>query len=208
MEQALAFFGAFNPPTVAHLGLAEMALKRTGREYAVFVPSQAVYIREDQGKDFAYSNEARLQMLRAAAESRPWMRVTDWEMRQPRQPRTYETLCRLREEGYQAALLLGSDKLPELERGWLHVPKIAKEFGFVCLTRGGDECARMIRQDPFLSSLAPYIEVLETPEETKGVSSTAVRQRVAKMLELRTELRALVPREILPLLDPDLTQGR
>ncbi|MBO4885307.1 MAG: hypothetical protein J5602_08335 [Clostridia bacterium] len=200
MERALAFFGAFNPPTVAHLGLAEMALKRTGREAVVFVPSQAAYIRDDQGKDFAYDDGRRLSMLRAAAESRPWMRVTDWEMLQSGQPRTYDTLCHLRDEGYQASLLLGSDKLPELERGWLHVPEIAREFGIVCLTRGGDACGRMIRENPFLASLSQYIAILETPEETWNVSSTAVRRRVARLREIEEELGGLVPREILPLL--------
>lgn len=200
MERALAFFGAFNPPTVAHLGLAEMALKRTGRERVVFVPSQAAYIRNDQGKDFAYEDGRRLSMLRAAAESRPWMMVTDWELQQRGQPRTYDTLRHLREEGYQASLLLGSDKLPELEHGWLHVREIAREFGIVCLTRGGDACGQMIRETPFLSALSQYITILETPERTWNVSSTAVRQRVTRLREIEKELGELVPREILPLL--------
>ena len=92
MIHALAFFGAFNPPTAAHLRLAEFALDETGREQAVFVPSKSVYIRDEQGKDVAYSDAQRLSMLEKAAETRPWMKVFDWEMRQPRQPRSYETL--------------------------------------------------------------------------------------------------------------------
>lgn len=200
MERALAFFGAFNPPTVAHLSLAEFALRQTGRERVVFVPSQSAYIRDDQGKDFAYDNARRLSMLQAAAESRPWMRVTDWELRQEKQPRTYETLLHLREEGIQAALLLGSDKLPELEHGWQHVNGIAREFGIVCLTRGDDACRELLRDDPYLSSLAPFIQILDTPRTTRHVSSTAVRQRVAKLREIEEELSGLVPREILPLL--------
>ena len=84
MEKALAFFGAFNPPTAAHLRLAEHAMRQAGREVTVFVPSQTVYIRDAQGKDYAFPDEARLRMLRAAAAVRPWMRVCDWEMRQKR----------------------------------------------------------------------------------------------------------------------------
>ena len=201
MIRALAFFGAFNPPTVAHVGLADAARRKTGRDCVVFVPSQSVYIREEQGKDFAYSEQERLRMLREAAESRPWMRVTDWELKQERQPRTYETLRHLREEGYDPALLLGSDKLPELEHGWRHVAEICREFGIVCLTRGRDECGKMIREDPYLAGLAPWIEVLETPEETKEISSTEVRKRVAQIRELQREIRAMVPPEIVPLLN-------
>lgn len=200
VTKALAFFGAFNPPTVAHLNLAEFAMRQTGREQVIFVPSKSVYIRDEQGKDFAYTDGQRLTMLRIIAETRPWMAVTDWEIRQPRQPRTYETLCHLRTEGIQAALLMGSDKLPELEHGWLHVPDIAKEFGIVCLSRGGDECSRLIQENDYLRSLAPYITVLETPKETKDVSSTQVRRLAAEINRLKQEISALVPDEIVTLL--------
>ena len=200
MTKALAFFGAFNPPTVAHLRLAEFALRATGREQVIFVPSKSVYIRDEQGKDFVYSDEKRLNMLRRATESRPWMRVTDWEMQQPHQPRTYETLRHLRGEGIEASLLLGSDKLPELEHGWQNVEHIAREFGIVCLSRGEDRCEEMIEMDVYLHSLAPYITVLHTPDETKAVSSTAVRRRVTEIQRLKEEIKVLVPEEILPLL--------
>ena len=99
MKRVLAFFGAFNPPTIAHIEAARIAMEATGREGVVYVPYKAVYIRDEQDKDFAYSDWQRLEMLRRAAESRPWMAVTDWELRQASQPRTYETLCHLRDEG-------------------------------------------------------------------------------------------------------------
>ena len=200
MIKALAFFGAFNPPTVAHLGLAEFALGETGREKLIFVPSKSAYIRNEQGKDFAYTDRQRLAMLQAVSETRPRMAVTDWEMKQAQQPRTYETLCHLRSEGIEAALLLGSDKLPELEHGWKNVSRIAEEFGIVCLTRGEDACEHMIQADDYLRSLAPHITVLHTPPETKSISSTAVRRRVAEMKRLRLEISALVPEEIMGLI--------
>ena len=196
----LAFFGAFNPPTVAHLELARFALEATGAEQVIFVPSKAVYIRGEQGKDFAYTDGERLSMLRKSSEIRPWMAVNDWEIRQDRQPRTYETLCHLRSEGQKAKLLMGSDKLPELEHGWLHTREIVQEFGIVCLTRGGDECEQMIRTDPYLSTLADGIRVLETPEETRGVSSTEVRRRIREIRRIEKELEGLVPPEIQPML--------
>ena len=200
MKEDLAFFGAFNPPTAAHLDLARFALEETGAKRVIFVPSRTIYIRDEQGKDEVYSEDRRLEMLRKAAENRPWMIVTDLEMRLERQPRTYETLCRLRDKGYDCALLMGSDKLPELEHGWLYVDEIVKEFGIVCLTRGGDVCAEMIRNDPYLQKLSPYMRVLETPEKTRGVSSTEVRRRVREIRKLQEELAELVPPEIIGML--------
>ncbi len=203
MKRCLAFFGAFNPPTLAHLELARFALARTGREEAVFVPSKSAYIREDQGKDFAYADAQRLRMLRAAAESRPWMRVTDWELRQETQPRTYFTLCALRARGLEAALLMGSDKLKELSTGWRYVEDIVREFGIVCLARGEDDCEAIIAADPLLRRLSFGIQLLRTPETFRNVSSTAVRRCVAQIRALRRELGGMAPREILPLLEQD-----
>ena len=196
MKKALAFFGAFNPPTTAHLELARYALEQTGRETVVFVPSRSAYIREEQGKDYAYSDRARLAMLRAAREKRPWMAVTEYELTLDHQPRSYETLCRLKEEGYDAALLMGSDKLTELETNWKYVREIAEEFGIVCMERAGDDCGEIIRGSAFLTELMPYITVLKTPEETKNISSTQVRELITR----GETPEGLVPGEILGLL--------
>ena len=208
MKRVLAFFGAFNPPTIAHIEAARLAMEATGREGVVYVPSKAVYIRDEQEKDFAYSDRQRLEMLRRAADSRPWMAVSDWELRQKTQPRTYDTLCHLRDEGYAPALLIDSDKLPELEHGWRHVEDIAREFGFVCNGRGKDECEAMIREDPYLSTLSDFIEVVRASDRLRGVSSTGVRRRLAKIRALEREVRALVPNEVLPLLAPEEPVGR
>lgn len=203
MKRVLAFFGAFNPPTIAHIEAARIAMEATGREGVVYVPSKAVYIRDEQEKDFAYSDWQRFEMLRRAAESRPWMAVTDWELKAKEQPRTYDTLCHLRDEGYEPALLIGSDKLPELEHGWKHVEDIAREFGFVCNGRGADACEAMIREDPYLSTLADCIQVVGASDLLRDVSSTGVRRRLSRIRALKREVRALVPNEVLPLLDMD-----
>ena len=80
------------------------------------------------------------------------------------------------------------------------VEDIAREFGFVCLTRGGDACAEMIAGDAYLSRLSPYIEIVETPEALRNVSSTAVRQHMAQIRALQGEIERMVPQAVLPLL--------
>ncbi len=200
MHKTLAFFGAFNPPTKAHICLAEFAMRETGRESVLFVPSKSAYIRGFQHKDLAFPDEERLAMLDRIAESRPWMQATDIEMREETQPRTYQKLCALREWGIPATLLLGSDKLCELDSKWLHVPEICWEFGIVCLTRGRDECERVIQDSPLLRKLSRFIEVVETPEEFREVSSSEVRKLLLQDPVPENELRRTVPEEILPML--------
>ena len=192
MKKVLAFFGAFNPPTTAHLELADFARKATGREGVIFVPSQAAYIRGFQQKSGAYSDAVRLEMLETLAKTRPWMRVCSWEMEQESQPRSYVTLCHLREEGYEPSLLVGSDNLKALPR-WKFVPEIAREFGIVCLARGEDNCREIIENDPILKSLADYIEAPETPAEWRDISSTAVRSRIRETGDGEDRFRALPP---------------
>ena len=70
----------------------------------------------------------------------------------------------------------------------------------MCLSRGEDDCERMIESDDYLRSLAPFITVLHTPPETKRISSTAVRRLMVKTQNLEKEISALVPKEILLLL--------
>jgi len=197
MKNILAFCGAFNPPTRAHLGLADFAWRNTGREGVMFVPSRSDYIRNDQRKNGVLSDGKRLALLRKLAETRPWMLVTDQELCQPSQPRTYVTLCMLRDEGYSPTLLLGSDKLPELST-WKYMPDLILEFGIVCLTRGADSCSRIIGEDPFLRDVKDRITVLETPDDWKNISSSAAREALRE--GRRDDLTRLVPPEIVGML--------
>ena len=199
MKNVLAFFGAFNPPTRAHLDRADFAFRAAGREGVIFVPSRSDYIRDDQGKRGVFSGEARLAMLRRLAETRPWMRVSDWELLQPEQPRSYVTLCALREAGFTPALLMGSDKLREFST-WRFVPEIAKQFGIVCLTRGEDSCREIIEGDPVLKELQEYITLLDPPDDWKHISSSKVREALRE--DRLEDLTRMVPGEILPMLLP------
>ena len=207
MKHVLAFFGAFNPPTRAHLELADFARRKTGADGVIFVPSRTDYIRNDQGKDSAFSDEERLTMLNTLAGSRPWMLVSSWELQQETQPRSYITLCHLREEGYAPSLLLGSDNLRQLSSGWKFVPEIAREFGIVCLARSVDSCESIIRESPLLSSLSDCITVLETPDEWKEISSSAVREALRQPQDQDT-LARMIPGEIIHLVDNTPDQRR
>ena len=87
------FGGAFNPPTAAHLLAADTARKAVDFDKVIFVPTKQVYVEKDQGKDFAFPDQERLDMLRMISISRPWMEVSAYELEQTSQPRSYETLC-------------------------------------------------------------------------------------------------------------------
>ena len=200
MKQVLAFFGAFNPPTIAHVRMAEKAMEETGREGVVFVPSRMLYIEKEQGKNFAFGDMERLSMLTRIRSRRPWIEVCDYELLADHQPRTYETLCYLKEQGYEPALLCGADKLEEMETGWKYVDRIAEEFGIVCMERNGQDVEAMIEESDFLRALKDHITVVKSTAEYQGISSSQVRDILFRLDELKNELGGLVPAEIIDML--------
>lgn len=194
--KALMFGGAFNPPTKAHIDLAYCALKQCGRDKVIFVPSKMQYIRDDQKKNFAFTDAERLDMLKRISGNRDWMCVSDYELCCESQPRTYTTLKYLKSTGYDCSLLFGSDKLAELETGWRHVPEIAEEFGIVCMSRNADSCRTMIRESTFLHNIAQYITVVDTPDEYRDISSTKVRGHFLAARDEIDEISRMIPEEL------------
>lgn len=103
--KALLFGGAFNPVTRAHVELAQLALEKTGRECVIFLPSQSHYIEKDEQKNYALSEKQRLYLLKKCQESRPWMKVSHYDLDQESQPRTYQSLQAMKKEGYDCAII-------------------------------------------------------------------------------------------------------
>lgn len=194
--KALVYGGAFNPPTRAHIELAEFALKETASDKVIFVPSKMRYIQEDQKKDFAFSDEERMKMLKDIASKREWMEVSDYELVSEEQPRIYVTMCYLRSLGYECRLLFGSDKLHELENGWRYVDELCREFGICCMERNEDSCSEMIDNNPYLRTLKPYITVIHTPADYRHISSTQVRRLYQNVKENLSEISELIPGEL------------
>lgn len=202
MEKVLAFFGAFNPPTNAHINLAKMAMDQCGYESVIFVPSKGDYIVDEQQKEYAFTNDFRFEMLSDLALTRHWITVSRHDMDSDEQPRTYESLCALKEEGYEPALLIGTDVLERMESEWLNADKIAKEFGIVCLKRGRFT-EDIIQDSDFLSAIKEHITLVQTPDEYEMISSTGARCQYDQALRYWKGLCGIVPPEVSALLLKD-----
>jgi nicotinic acid mononucleotide adenylyltransferase len=73
--RALVYGGAFNPPTIAHIELADFARKAAGFDKVIFVPSKMRYITDDQKKDFAFDDAVFLegQLLHPFVYRKQWL---------------------------------------------------------------------------------------------------------------------------------------
>ncbi|MFZ7033540.1 hypothetical protein [Bulleidia extructa] len=190
--KALLFGGAFNPVTRAHVELAQLALEKTGRECVIFLPSQSHYIEKDEQKNYALSEKQRLYLLKKCQESRPWMKVSHYDLDQESQPRTYQSLQAMKKEGYDCALLMGDDQFLKMESTWLYGENIAKEFGIVCLERE-KKVLEEVKNHPFLMKLMPYVQVIVSPGWSRTVSSSQIRFWLQDMDSYKEELEKVLP---------------
>ncbi|MFA6829217.1 MAG: hypothetical protein WCR67_00700 [Bacilli bacterium] len=195
MKKALFFGGSFNPVTVAHVALADFVRQQMGFDYVIFVPAKSHYILSTEKKSFSFSEQERLEMLKKVSLSHPWMLVSSLEIDSPVQPRTYLTLKTLREEGYELKLLFGSDWLKKLSSDWLYIKEICQEFGIVVMKRNNDRLTEVIDNDEYLTSIKPYLTLIETPDFFQGVSSTKIREAIVNG-NLNEEVKRMIPQEL------------
>ncbi len=192
--KVLFYGGAFNPVSKAHIELANYVRTSLQFDKVIFMPTKDQYIKHDEGKDFVIKDEKRKKLLDVVAKENDWMIVSDYELNLESQPRTYETLCFLRNEGYDLKLLIGSDWLLKLNSGWKYVDEIMHEFGVVLMTRNHDDIEQIIENDAYLKQYKDYITCITTPSFYQNISSTKIRH--ALFSGNIQELEQMLPKEI------------
>lgn len=194
--KGLLFGGAFNPLTNAHLFLAEQALKETGSDYVLFMPSKSDYILSTEGKGYSFSDQERLQTLLEVSKSHPWMKVSDYELSLKKQPRTYFTLKHFEERGEKLSLLIGSDWLIDMKKRWKYVDEIASQFGIVVMERNEDEARSIVMNDESMTNLLPYFTFIKSSSVYRTISSSKVRELLLEGKENQNEIKRMVPKEV------------
>lgn len=202
-RKIIAFCGAFNPPTVAHLHAAQIAMSAVHADQLYWIPSKSRYISDVQKKDMAFTDEERYMQLqnmihdemgvpRAGCAN---MDVSRHELDSEKQPKTYQTLLEIQKEHPDAEifLLLGSDKLPELENGWAYIEDLLKKFKVIVLPRFHENAEQLISQNAFLNEHKNSFVTMKSGVKEQDLSSTKVRQTLRKMEQEWKEISHMVP---------------
>jgi hypothetical protein len=151
--------GSFNPPTVAHLAIAEAAWRQFGLERVDLVVSRVALGKEAvERPTFA----DRLHVLEETVASRPWLglRVVDAQL-----------LVDVA-EGYDV-VVMGADKWAQVfDPAWYGGSEVARDKAVARLPMVG-----VAPRPPFPLPAAADLrgEVLEIPGDHGAVSSSAVR---------------------------------
>ena len=86
--------------------------------------------------------------------------------------------------------------MPERQPNNTSVMLLAEEFGIVCMKRSDDDPEKMLKEDPFLQTIASHVTVIETPADTRQVSSTRIRRRLAELEAEFREVQNDTPKEL------------
>jgi len=179
--------GAFNPPHVGHLllaqeagwqlGLARVLLMTTG------VPPHKE-IADDPGA------EKRLELTRLAAEAGEDVEASGLEVERDGPSYTYRTLELLSEDdpGRELVLLMGADMAASLQ-SWREPERIVELARLGIVPRAGTEMDEVRGTLEHLGA-ADRAEIIQMP--VCGVSSTSIRERAAA----GRPLRHLVPEPV------------
>jgi nicotinate-nucleotide adenylyltransferase len=184
--------GAFNPPHIGHLVLAQEAAAQLELDLVLLVPTGEAPHKRIEPEPGA---ELRLELARLAVEGDELLEVGDFEVRRHGPSYTYRTLEALREQrpADELFLLMGADVAAGLE-SWEQPRRVLELARIGLAARPGaslDEAAGALAR---LGAPEPA-QVIRMPQ--LDVSSTDVRRRVAE----RRPVRYLVPDAVAGLIE-------
>ncbi len=146
--------GSFNPPTVAHLAVAEAAVRQAGLDRVDLVLSRVTLGKEHLD---APGVDERRAVLEAVAASRDWLGVAVTDAR----------LIVDAAAGYDA-VIMGADKWAQvLDARWYEGSEAARDAAVARLPR--------VLVAPRAGDRPAGVELLDLPDHLGEVSATAVR---------------------------------
>jgi nicotinate-nucleotide adenylyltransferase len=161
------FGGSFDPVHFGHLLIACDAIECLALDELWWIPSAQNPLKAHSP---LATNDQRWQMLQAAVEGQPQMKVLDLEFHRPNPSYTVDTLREIRKKHSQAEIfwLMGQDQLSQLSQ-WKDIESWCSSITFAIYHR------------PDSSSAIPDIPGLKyrwLPRREISISSTEIRERI------------------------------
>ena len=177
VERVGLFGGTFDPVHLGHLILAQTALEELRLDRIIFIP--AAISPYKQGQPPAASPEDRLNMIRSAIADESRFSVDDRELGRKGPSYTIDTVRSFLGDypGVRFFYLIGADQLKELN-GWHEIAELKNLIDFAVFERA----------DLDQSERHNYPVV----HRRIDISSTEVRERLAKGLDVRYYLHSTV----------------
>lgn len=175
MKQIGIFGGSFNPPHLGHLHLAESIHDALELDEVMLVPAK----QPPHKSSAAYAAaEDRLAMCRLLAETRPWLRAEDYELRQEQISYSYYTVKHFSESMPDTKfwLMVGGDMLNSFDT-WFRWQDILRYVSIAAVARETEESEELMTK---VEKLRQYGEIVFVDVESYPLSSTKIRDAVQK----------------------------
>lgn len=170
---AVLIMGTFNPITRAHVALGEGAKNIFPEADVIYVPSNLSFMKGWKNVDDGFlSDEERLELIRESIAEYPDFSVTDIEITGVSDGRTYNTVQLIRKDYKKIVIVMGIDKLDELDR-WYNAEKLFSENSVIVFERNGESLETMMTD--FICSHRENFTAASMPDRYEYISSTAVR---------------------------------
>ncbi len=183
--------GTFDPIHIGHLIVAEEARIRLGLAEVLFVPAGQPWLKEDRAITPAVH---RVEMVCRGIADNPSFKLNTLEVDRQGPSYTVDTLTSLKDQlSSQASLffILGRDTLAELPL-WKEPRKVIQLCRLVVPPRLGSRDLRHLEEA--VPGLLERVIQLDMP--VIGISSSEIRQRIARGLSIRYLVPTAVERYI------------
>lgn len=172
--------GAFNPPQIGHLDIADIVLRSRAVEQVWFTPCNNHMYNKKMS-----SSEDRLNMCKLMCRDNPRLKVFDYEIANNLKGDTYGFIEKLLKDNnysnYEFSLVIGMDNANEFSK-WYKYESLEKMIRFLVVSRQG-----IVRDEKIdWYTKAPHIYI-GGGQRIANVSSTEIRNMIANN-ELKTGL--------------------
>ncbi|MCU6709546.1 nicotinate-nucleotide adenylyltransferase [Paenibacillus sp. J5C_2022] len=169
--------GAFDPIHTGHLLAAEAARDGAGLDEVWFIPSAVSPLKANEP---GMSGEQRYEMVCEAIKGNEAFRALDLELHRGGVSYSIDTVTELqsRYPDCSFAYIIGSDRIHDLHR-WHRIGELAERIAFIGLERPSDA----LRTEALPNWLKERLTMVDMP--AIGISSTAIRQRLAEGRSVR-----------------------
>jgi len=199
--------GTFDPVHHGHLDAAEAARGSLALTNILFVPAHDPPHRTAGPLAGAFH---RFALVSLAIDGRPGFRASDLELLREGRSYTVDTLRALHHRGWrpwQLFFILGADAVADIAT-WKHFPDVLDAANFAVITRPGAVATDILAQMPELGARARTPQTGQPADqdrtgvyfvaaETRDISSTAIRARLAARQPIDDLVPAPVARHIL-----------
>ncbi|KAK6230081.1 hypothetical protein QUC31_001599 [Theobroma cacao] len=190
--------GSFNPPTLMHLRMFELARDALNSDGFCVIGGYMSPVNDAYKKKGLIAAEHRTELCNLACKSSEFIMVDPWEANQSTFQRTLTVLSRVKsfltegglipKESLKVMLVCGSDLLQSFSIPGFWIPEqvrsICRDYGVVCIRREGQDVEKIITDDEILNENRDNIKIVDELVPNL-ISSTKVRECISRGLSIK-----------------------